>query len=67
MKPAKKSTYWQIAGKKPPPIRPTSRAWWPKDAPIHYPTNPDGSPAYKVTRGPAPADPTQTNTHSEAP
>lgn len=42
--------------------RPT-KAPWPKDAPATYPTNPDGSPAYKVTTAPPPVRSLRTNTY----
>ncbi len=47
-----------------PPAAKKAAARWLPDAPIHYPTNPDGSPAYRITIAPSPAQPTRTATHS---
>ena len=45
----------------------STRASWTRDTPAYYPTNPDGTPAYKFTRAaPAPAVVYRTNTHSPA-
>jgi hypothetical protein len=45
--------------------RAPGRAPWDQDAPIHFPTNADGSPAYRITRGPSPPERVfRTNTHA---
>lgn len=45
--------------------RQASRAWWDKDAPIHWPVDAAGKPLWKETIAPKPADPMHTNTHGE--
>jgi hypothetical protein len=59
----------RIAGSIAPVVlsKTTTRARWAPDAPINYPKNPDGSPAYKHTVAPTPpAVVYRTNTHSVA-
>lgn len=45
--------------------RQTARAWWGKDAPIHWPVDAAGKPLWKVTIAPKPGDPLKTNTYGE--
>lgn len=45
------------------PPKTKSTAHWPKDAQPYFPTNPDGTPAYRITIAPKPVHALRTNTY----